>query len=50
MPLVVYNTMTIGNLNMSVSGANYRASGITLYSSGVDYPNQSMNIVIRGDL
>ena len=49
-PLFVYNSMMTGNLNMSVSGANYRGSGITLFSSGVDYPNQSMNITIRGDL
>ena len=50
LPLVVYNTMATGNLNMSVSGANYVGSGISLFSSGVDYPNKNMNMIIRGEL
>jgi hypothetical protein len=50
MPLFVYNIMSTGNLPIAVSGANYKGSGITFYSSGVDYPNKNMNIVIRGDL
>ena len=49
-PLFVYNTVSTGNIPLYVSGANSIATGVSLYCSGVDYPNSTVTLMIDGDL
>lgn len=49
-PLFVYNTISTGNIPLYVSGANVVATGVSLYCSGVHYPNSTVTLMIDGDL
>jgi hypothetical protein len=49
-PLFVYNTTSTGNIPLYVSGANVVTTGVSLYCSGVHYPNSTVTLMIDGDL
>jgi len=49
-PLFVYNTVTTGNLPISISGANLTGTGLNLRISGVHVPNEILKLYVRGDL
>ena len=49
-PLFVYNTVTTGNLPISISGANLTGTGLNLRISGVHVPNEILRLYVRGDL
>lgn len=49
-PLFVYNTTSTGTIPLYVSGANVVTTGVSLYCSGVHYPNSTVTLMIDGDL
>lgn len=49
-PLIVYNTTTIGNVPLNISGGQISNSGIQLSMSGYHKPNSTLNTYVRGAL
>jgi hypothetical protein len=49
-PLIVYNTMETGNIPLSISGANFVGTEVTLNISGYHMPTGMVKLYTRGDL
>jgi len=52
LPLFVYNTTVLSNLDMTIKSANLHNSGISLFSSGELYPVENTNLTtlyVRGN-